>query len=410
MKKLLVCMSIVALLFASCENGGGSAPQKPNFPELQQFVAEAGASYELTFAAEKPWTITLPASSQSFAYLTYDGYTESSHSGIEGEHTITVNVRESAISHAKDIVIGIEMTMVGFTETIATYTVGRTEIPVNVKGAPNAGSEASVKSVFSKGGHPANSPFAYAPHQYTLRHYNGGDAKYAEFYVEHDLDESSYNYAVYVKNDKGEFEAVNATQNSDGKFESWVEFVSFGNKNEKFRLYMNYSKGIKTPKVGYEAYVNLEDEYGDAVVSIYHIYNPDEEVVVTTSFGLANAELAAQKGITMTVSGMEYTLTFPTEESLTTDYMAAALKFTGYSEVYGGFGSGTKALGFDYDVASDSYYVHLEEGATTDALMRNEVLNISAVGNGLESYAINLVFAWIEETAEELPEEGETSK
>ena len=55
---------------------------------------------------------------------------------------------------------------------------------------------------------------------------------------------------------------------------SWVEFQSFGANNEKFRLYMNYTRGILTPEVGYEAYVNLEDENGDALVSVYHIFNP----------------------------------------------------------------------------------------------------------------------------------------
>lgn len=403
MKKLFAILSVVAVLFTSCENGGDKVPQKPNFPELQQFEAEAGGSYELTFKAEKAWSITLPAASQSFAYLTYDGFTESSHSGNAGEHTITVNVRETAISYAKDIVISVDMTMVGFTETIATYTIARTDIPVNVTGAPNAGSEDSVKSVFGQGGHPADGPFVATPHQYTLRHYNGSDAKYAEFYVEHDLDESSYNYAVYVKNEEGAFVAVNLDAEAENK--SWVEFISFGRKHEKFRLYMDYTKGVMTPEVGYEAYVNLEDEYGDAVVSVYHVYNPAEEIVVETSLELANAELAAEKGITLMGSGLNYTLTFPTEESFTRDYMAAALKFTGYTEVYGGFGSGTKSLLFDHDEATDSYYVHLAADATVAVLSHTEVLNISAVGGGMDSYVVNLVFGWIADTNVEIPDE-----
>ncbi len=405
MKKLFAILSVVAVLFSSCENGGDNVPQKPNFPELQQFEAEAGGSYELTFTAEKAWSVTLPAASQSFAYLTYEGVTESSHSGTAGEHTITVNVRETAISYAKDILISVDMTMVGFTETIANYTIARTEIPVNVIGAPNAGSEGVVKSVFGQGGHPEDGPFVSAPHKYSLRHYSGSDAKYAEFYVEHDLDESSYNYVVYVKNEEGNFVAVSATPDSEGKLESWVEFVSFGRKHEKFRLYMNYSKGIKTPEVGYEAYVNLEDEYGDAVVSVYHVYNPDEEIVVNTSLELANAELAAEKGITIIGSGLSYTLTFPTEESFAKDYKAAALKFTGYTEIYGGFGSGTQNLVFSHDEATDSYYVHLAEEATTATLPRTEILNISAIGSGMDSYVVNLVFDWVPDNTAEIPDE-----
>ncbi len=402
MKKIFAILSVVAMVFTSCENGGDRQPNKPNFPELQQITAEAGGSYELTFAAEKAWKISLTAASQSYAYLTYEGFIETTHTGAMGEHTIMVNVKEDAVSYAKDIVISVEMTMENFTETIATYTIARTEFPVNVKGAPNAGMEDSVKSVFSDGGHPADGPFVKTPHTYTLRHYTGSDAKYAEFYVEHDLEPSSYNYAVYVKDESGEFVKVNTSEEAD---KSWVEFVSFGKKKEKFRLYMDYSKGIITKNVGYEAYVNLEDAYGDALVSVYHIYNPDEEIVEKTSFSLADADLAAEKGITMKGAGLNYTLTYPSAEVFAADYAAAAFKFEGYSEVYGGFGSGTDALVFEYDATAGVYYVRLADDATVASLTRTEVLNISAVGRGMDSYVVNLVFDWIEDTSAEIPDE-----
>lgn len=377
------------MLFASCENGGDE-PQvvKPNFPEVQAFTAEAGGSYELTFVAEKAWTVALPATSQSVAFLVYDGLSESSHSGEAGEYTVVVKIREGVISYAKDIVAEVALTMEGFTETIATYTVARTEFPVNVTGAPNAGSEASAKSTFTQGGHPEDGPFASAPHTYTLRHYRGNDAKYADFYVQHDLDASTYNYAVYVRDANGEFAVVDGTS-------SWVEFISFGNNDEKFRLYMDYTKAKKVKNVGYEAYVNLEDENGDALVSVYHVYNPDEEVVVKTSMGLADAALAAEKGVTLVGGAYSYTLTLPSADILTTEYLAAALKFKGYNEVYGGFGSGTQLLKFEHDVERDVYYVCLDPEATLDGLTRTEVLNISAVGDAMHSYTINLVFDWI---------------
>lgn len=397
MKKILAILSGVAMLFASCENGGeNTTPVKPNFPEAQNFVAVAGESYDLTFVAEKAWTVSLPAASQSFAYLIYEGFSESTHSGEAGEHTIKVRVRDGVISYAKDIVISVEMTMNTYTETIATYTIARTEFPVNVTGAPNAGSEASVKSKFTEGGHPEDGPFASAPHTYTLRHYRGNDAKYADFYVQHDLDASTYNYAVYVRDANGEFVAVNA----DGQ-SSWVEFISFGSNGEKFRLYMDYTKAKKVKNVGYEAYVNLEDEYGDALVSVYHVYNPDEEVVVKTSMALADATLAAEKGVSMVGSGLNYTLTLPSANILTTDYLAAALKFSGYNEIYGGFGSGTQSLVFEHDAERDVYYVRLAPEASVEGLVRTETLNISAVGDAMHSYTINLVFDWIKASADD---------
>ncbi len=402
MKKIFaVLFSVAAMLFVSCGPIlGGDEQLKPNFPEPQSFVAEAGGTYELTFVAEKAWTVSLTAESQSSAFLIYEDFPESSHSGPAGEHTIKVRVRDEVVSYAKDIVLDVQMSMGGYTETIATYTIARTEFPVNVTGMANAGSEDSVKSTFSKGGHPEDGPFASAPHTYTLRHNRGLDAMYAEFYVQHDLDASKYNYAVYVRNSKGEFIAVDLEDAS-----SWVQFVSFGEKGEKFRLYMNYNKARKTKDVGYDAYVNLEDEYGDALVSVYHVYNPDEEIVVETSMKLADATLAAEKGVTMVGGNMNYTLTLPSADILTTDYLAAALKFSGYSEVYGGFGSGTQNLDFEHNAELDVYYVCLAPEASIESLQRTEVLNISAVGDTMHSYTINLVFDWIKGSNTDIPDE-----
>jgi hypothetical protein len=164
-----------------------------------------------------------------------------------------------------------------------------------------------------------------------------------------------------------------------------------------FSLEMNHksSAAVFTEGVGYEAYVNIEDENGDAIVSFYFLYDPNAEVVVETKVELANEALAAQKGVTFEGSAIAYTLTFPTADILTTNYEAAALKFSGYNEVYGGFGSGTQNLVFEHNEAKDIWYVRLAEGASVAGLMREEVLNISAVGNELHSYTINLVFDWI---------------
>lgn len=398
MKKISIILSAVAMVFASCISGTDE-PQiiKPNFPELQSVAAEAGESYDLTFVAENAWTISLPASSQSAAFLIYEGLPETSHSGEAGEHTVTVRIRDGVMSYAKDIVVNVELTMMTFTESIATYTVARTDFPVTVTGVPNAGMEEIVKAKFLVGGHPNSGPFADAPHTYTLRHYNGDDARYAEFYIVHDLEPSSYNYAVYVRNSNNEFERVEAGQSSGSTDETWVKFVSFGDKKEKFRLYMDIDKTIAIPRVGYEAYVNLEDENGDALVSIYHVFNPDEEVYTVTSVGLADAELSAEKGVTFKCSDNIYTMTLASPDLLTTNCLATALKFEGYIEVYGGFASGNSNLAFNHDEEKDVYYLSLSASGSLDEISRTDVLNISAISDRMDEYVINLVFDWIEE-------------
>ena len=164
---------------------------------------------------------------------------------------------------------------------------------------------------------------------------------------------------------------------------------------------MDYVKSdaVFTEGVGYEAYVNIEDENGDAIVSVYFLYDPNAVVVVETKVELANPELAAEKGVTFEGSDITYTLTFPKSNILTTDYLAGALKFTGYNEIYGGFGSGTQNLVFEHDATNDVWYVRYvslaEGGVSLENLEREEVLNISAVGSELHSYTINLVFDWI---------------
>lgn len=418
MKKILAILSGVAMLFASCTNTNEeSSPVPLKFPELQEYDAVAGQSYELTFVVDHNWTVSLPAESQSYAFINYNDRPESFHSGAAGEHTISVVILETAVSYAQDLIVCVDLTMNGHTATIAKYKIARSEFPVNVTGAPTAGMEESVKSTFTQGGHPENGPFASAPHTYTLRHFKGINAQYGDFYVQHDLSPDVYNYAVYVKGGTGKF--ILADENS------WVNFITFGDNDEKFRLEMSYNQGRITKNVGYEAYVNLEDEYGKPLVSVYHVFNPDDEIVVDTSMSLAYPDLATSKGVTMKGTGTTITLTIPSADIIarpaeqtptidesestegsesttvklnpTDDNLAAALKFTGYNEVYGGFGSGTDKLNFVYDSERDVYYLCLAAGAQPAEITRTEVLNISAVGDVMHSYTVNLVFDWIEE-------------
>ena len=399
MKKIFVVLSVVAMMFAACTpDNGDNTPQKPNFPEMQNLTVESGKSYEITFSTDKAWTLVLPAESQVYASMTYDGVTDTQFYGEAGEATITVNVREGLMSYAKDMVFSVDMTLGEYTQSIAQFTIPRTPYAIDVYGSAPEGFE-NILSQFLTGGHPENGPFVNAPNKYTVLYLNASEAKYGDYVVAHDFDKL-YNYVVYAKNSEGVFAPITEST-------KWLEHRAFrrqvtDNKgNSKyygmFSLAMDYTKSdaVFTEGVGYEAYVNIEDENGDAIVSVYFLYDPNAEVVVETKVELANEDLAAEKGVVFDTSSYTYTLTYPSADILTTYYEAAALKFTGYNEVYGGFGSGTKDLIFEHNEVDDIWYVRLAEGASVAGLMREEVLNISAVSNELHSYTINLVFDWI---------------
>ena len=399
MKKIFAIFSVVAMMFASCTpDNGEKTPTAPTFPALQEITVESGKSYDVTFTTDGAWTITLPAESQVYASLTYDDMTDTQFYGEAGEHTVTVKVREGILSYAKDIVFTIDMTIDSYTQSIAKLTIPITPYNVDVYGTAPEGFE-NVISQFLTGGHPENGPFVNVPNKYSVRYLNASEAKYGDYVVAHDFDKL-FNYVVYAKNSEGVF--VPTTENT-----KWLELRAFtrtitddkgvSKLYKMFSLGMDYAKSdaVFTEGVGYEAYVNIEDENGDAIISVYFLYDPNAEVVVETKVELANEELAAQKGVTFEGSAIAYTLTFPTADILTTNYEAAALKFTGYNDIYGGFGSGTMNLEFEHNEESDIWYVRLAEGASVADLMREEVLNISAVGNELHSYTINLVFDWI---------------
>ena len=404
MKKIFAVLSVVAMMFASCTpDKGGDTEIAPTFPELQEITVESGKSYDVTFTTDKAWTVSLSAEAAVYATLTYtyeDGYTstDTQFYGEAGEHTIVVNVREGIISYAKDITFTVDMTLESYTQSIAKLTIPITPYEIDVYGSAPEGFE-NVLSRFVEGGHPADGPFVNVPNKYSVLYLNSSDAIYGDYVVAHDFDKL-FNYVVYEKRD-GKFTPI--TDNT-----KWLELRAFtrtitddkgvSKLYKMFSLGMNYksSDAVFTEGVGYEAYVNVEDENGDAIVSVYFIYDPNAEVVIETKMELANPELAEQKGIVYEDNGYSCTLTYPTAESLASDYLAGALKFTGYTEVYGGFGSGTKNLEFEHNEESDIWYVRLAEGASAESLTRTEVLNISAVSSEMHSYTINLVFDWIE--------------
>lgn len=396
MKKILAVLSVVALMFTSCDNGGNEVV-KPTFPELQTLAVEGGQSYDITFVAEKPWTVTLSAESQQYATINYDGFTDTQHAGPAGENTIKLNVRDGVGSYVGDIVFGVDITMANFTESLAECTIAKITKVLNITGDINPGS--SALSTFTEGGHPADSPFANAPYTYTVRHAKGNDAQEANFYIQHDVD-ILYNYAVYAKDSNGEFVKIDISEDS----RAWLELVSFGvNGARKFRLYMYYDSkdAYKTPGVGYEAYVNIEDASKNAMVSVYHVYNPDAEVVTETSFGLANPELSAAKGVELVHNGgRSYTMTIPSADLLNPENAAAvSLKMVGYTDVYNGIAQ--KGLVLKYDESNDTYYLALDEGVTLDQLVRTNDLTISALADSLEEFSVTIILEWAEEAPNE---------
>ena len=405
MKKIfLAILCSAAMALASCEQGGNDVV-KPTFPEVQILAVEAGISYDITFVAEKPWTISLSAESQQYATLNYEGFTDTQHMGPAGENSIKLNVRSGVGSYVSDIVFDIDITMANFTEDLAVCTIAKSTKVINVTGDINPGT--SSLSTLSVGGHPENGPFANAPYTYTVTHVKGTDAQDANFYVEHDVD-ILYNYAVYAKDSTGEFVKIDTSEES----RAWLELVSFGtNGARKFRLYMYYDSkdAVKTEGVGYEAYVNIEDAAKNAMVSVYHVYNPDAEVVTETSFGLANPQAAADKGVELIHnSGRSYTLTIPSAELLNPDNVAAvSLKLTGYTEVYSGIAQ--KGLVLKHDEINDTYYLALDENVTLDQLVRTNDLTISALADSLEEFSISVILEWAEEAPnEDTPVEAES--
>lgn len=399
MKKIFVILSVVAMMFVSCAYNCGeiTGPQIPTFPELQELTVESGKSYDITFTTDKAWTVSLPAESQQYATMTFEGSTEMQFYGEAGEHTITVNVREGIMSYAKDIVFVVDMTMESYTESIVKLTIPRIPYEITVSGGAPAGMEEIVQSTFEKGGHPENGPFASAANTYTVRYLNSSDAKYGDFVVSHDCD-LLYNYVLYAKSSAdGEFEPVADNSNDWLKLRMWKpQDVSF------FALEMMHTstKAVKTEGVGYEAYVNLEDENGDALVSVYFLYDPTAVAPVKPSVELAYPEEASAKGVTFVGEGTAYTLTLPTPDLLGENNKAASIKITGYA----GGGYMTENLKFVESDVPGIYYTALAESVTIDSLVRENTLSVSAINaEGAKEYTITVVFEWAPE-AEETPE------
>ena len=425
MKKILAVLSGAAMLLVSCVGGEEVETPAPTFPEVSYVAAEIGGSYELTFTASHDFQISLDSESQRYALLNYNDEPGYEFYGKAGEHTYTVTIKSNVVpSYAKDIAVNVNLTMGKKTELLALYTIPRAIYEINLFGRINAGFEDSCKSTCTSEGHPADSPFAYSGNKYTVSHFSTNDAVDGNIIVWHDYPREKFNYVVYVRDESGKFVSLGSADYDSG-VRSWVELVTFSGKDtsdastdknkewEKFRLYMNVNSKLayKTEGVGYEAYVNLEDENGDAVVSVYHVFDPDKEVITETFFGLANPDLAASKGVTLAGAGKSFTLTIPTLDLITENVAAATLKISGYYEVYPSIAQ-EKILDVVYNKEEGTIHIALKEGSDAEQLLRNDTLTISAVGDTAEEYSVAVVFAWStkEEELDEIPEEGDSTE
>ena len=389
MKKILVVLSCVAMMFASCgmDNGSPVGPKFPKFPELQEFIVESGAIQEVTFSVDKPWMISLPDESADYASITYDGITDTQFYGEAGEHTITVIMEEGLSSYAKDYVVNIEMTLEDITRKIAVLTVPRIPYVITVTGTKLDGN-----ATFEQGGHPANGPFASSPNTYKVTYKDEYDGPEAAMIVEHSFDKL-YNYKLYALSRDAEGKISFGPISAEDGYFPWVRLTTFGTKGEKFRLTMEYTSedAVMTGGVGFEAYVNIEDENGDAIVSVYYLYNPNETTESAPAVTLAYPTDATINGVTFSGSGNSYIMTIKNADLLGAKEKSTALKIQGYQG--GGFAQNN--LAFTYNETDDVYYMSLAPGANPSELLRENTLSIGTLTDSYKEYTITVVLDWI---------------
>ncbi len=414
MKKIFAILSVVAMMFASC-TPDSQVEVVVNFPETQSLTVESGGYYEIKFTPEYDWKVSLPAKSQIYATLTYtyeDGYksTDTAFYGEAGVETaITVNVEPGMFSYAKDLVIDVNITMEGMSNKLAVLTIPKTPYVINVMGSAPTGMEEYVQSRLEPNGHPAKGPFASAANTYIVRYLNASDATYGDYVVYHDLD-LMYNYVVYAKNSKGKFAPIdeNCQWLELRKFTKKVDVTDDEGKVETlaydaFSLEMRHTKSeaVKTKNVGYEAYVNLEDENGDPLVSVYFLYDPTAVPTLGPDMELAYPEEAKAKGVTLEGVGTMYTLFIPKLELLEPTSTAASLKITGWA----GGGYTTPGLVFTNNGAGDIYQTVMAADATSETLLRENNLTFAVVNaEGAKEYTVTVILdevpAAVEATAQ----------
>ena len=122
MKKILAILCGVTMMFAACTPGGGEEPTTPNFPEETTAEVLAGDHYDLKFAANMAWTVSLENDYYATLRYNYENGTEFSGEAAE-EVKMEVVIKSDIKNYDEDIVIPVSLTMDNQTNTLVTLWV-----------------------------------------------------------------------------------------------------------------------------------------------------------------------------------------------------------------------------------------------------------------------------------------------
>lgn len=259
MKKILAILCGVTMMFAACTPGGGEEPATPNFPEETTAEVLAGDHYDLKFAANMAWTVSLENDYYATLRYNYENGTEFSGEAAE-EVKMEVVIKSDIKNYDEDIVIPVSLTMDNQTNTLVTLTIKKIERP-----APIVMNEEFDTITFEENGHPGwGGEFSNAVKKYHLNYSSPYDLEGVSMSC--NLEEE-YSIKVYAYNQSQSIAETSYIT------EPWVEVVSgLGTSGNGFKVVMDLSKESAQWswfETQYESYVNFEDAEGNILISIF---------------------------------------------------------------------------------------------------------------------------------------------
>ena len=128
MKKIIVILCGVTMLLSACTQNDGPLP-RPTFPEMSTFEILSGNAKKLLFKAEANWELAVD---YEFAYVKdSEGHMVSKARGKAGEKVEAwVGAYSGIENYDSDINFNVTITMNGYTETLATFTIKQIEYTV----------------------------------------------------------------------------------------------------------------------------------------------------------------------------------------------------------------------------------------------------------------------------------------
>lgn len=131
MKKIIAILCGVTMLFAACTQNDGPLP-RPTFPELSTYEILSGKAQKLLFNADVNWELAVD---YEFAYVKdSEGHMVNKVSGKAGEKIEAwVGVYSGIENYDNDINFNVTITMNGYTETLATFTIKQIEYTVQTE-------------------------------------------------------------------------------------------------------------------------------------------------------------------------------------------------------------------------------------------------------------------------------------